>query len=306
MVKEDYQPGYVELHRTGELKRRSELAYARLPACDLCARDCGVDRRRETGLCRTGTRARVASASPHHGEEAPLRGWRGSGTIFFAHCNLSCQYCINYDISLLGEGRELEPEELAELMLQLAAADCHNVNLVSPSHVVPMFLAALDLAAGAGLRLPLVYNSGGYDSLTALQLLDGVVDIYMPDMKYADAAIAERYSGAADYPHHNQRAVKEMHRQVGDLAIDLQGLAQRGLLVRHLVLPAELAGTARIASFLAEEISRHTYVNVMAQYRPCYRADELPPLDRPLTREEYLAAVDTMREAGLHRLDGDG
>jgi putative pyruvate formate lyase activating enzyme len=248
-------------------------------------------------------RAVVSSFNPHFGEEAPLVGRGGSGTIFFTHCNLRCDYCQNYDISQLGHGEEVEPEDLARMMLYLQEMGCHNINLVSPTHVVPQILAGLLIAAEAGLRLPLVYNTGGYDALGTLQLLDGVVDIYMPDMKYADAEIGWTYSHVRDYPRHNQAAVREMHRQVGDLVLDEDGVARRGLLVRHLVLPEGLAGTAQIVRFLAEEISRNTYLNIMDQYRPCYRAHERPPLNRRITRQEYEEAVRLALEAGLHRLD---
>jgi putative pyruvate formate lyase activating enzyme len=296
-----FEPAYRQLARTGELSRRVEQAYAHLAACDLCAWNCRVDRRTAKGVCRTGTLAIVSSYGPHHGEENPLRGWLGSGTIFFAWCNLKCQFCQNYEISQLDEGREAQPEEIAAMMLELQEGGCHNINFVSPSHVVAQILAAI--AAEAGLRVPLVWNTGGYDSLTALQLLDGVVDIYMPDMKYSDAKVAQRFSKAKDYPAVNRAAVKEMHRQVGDLVMDERGVAKRGLLVRHLVLPNGLAGTAEVARFLAEEISRDTYINVMAQYRPCYRASQFPSLDRSITRAEYAEAVAACRAAELHRFD---
>jgi len=301
---ERFEPAYLALLRSGELKRRVAEAYARLEACDLCARTCGINRRLDPDKagCHTGERAWVSSYGPHFGEEDPLVGSGGSGTIFFTWCNLRCQYCQNYDISQLGQGREVEPEELARMMLSLQSQGCHNINLVSPSHVVPQILAGLLIAAEAGLRLPLVYNSGGYDSLQTLALLDGVVDIYMPDMKYADAAVARRYSGIGHYPAANQAAVKEMHRQVGDLTMDERGVARRGLLVRHLVLPEGLAGTAEIVRFLRDQVSPNTYINVMAQYRPCYRAHGLPPLNRPITTQEYAEAVRLAQEAGL-RLD---
>ena len=297
------EPVYLNLLRSGGLKRRAQDACEQLHACGLCGRECGVDRHEQPGACKTGVRSVVASYHPHLGEEDPLRGYRGSGTIFFAWCNLNCQFCQNYDISQLGHGQQIEPEELAGMMLSLQAQGCHNINLVSPTHVVPQILAALLIAAEAGLRLPLVYNTGGYDSLKALALLDGVVDIYMPDMKYADAESAHQYSKVKHYPTVNQAAVKEIHRQVGDLVLDENGIALRGLLVRHLVLPEGTAGTAEIARFLVEEISRDTYINVMDQYRPCYKAAELPPLDRPITRAEYKQAVQQAREAGLHRFD---
>jgi putative pyruvate formate lyase activating enzyme len=298
-----FEPAYLALLHSGELKRRAQAAYEQLRACDFCGRECRVDRCEELGACRTGVRALVSSFGPHHGEEDPLRGHQGSGTIFFAWCNLNCQYCQNYDISQLGHGQEIEPEELAKMMLSLQVQGCHNINFVSPTHVVPPILVALLIAAETGLRLPLVWNTGGYDSLATLELLDGVVDIYMPDIKYADEEIAHKYSKVRNYPAVNQAAVKEMHRQVGDLTVDENGIALRGLLVRHLVLPEEMSGTAEIARFLAEEVSRDTYINIMDQYRPCYRAAKLPSLARPVTRAEYEQAVQQARDAGLHRFD---
>ncbi len=299
-----FEPAYLRLLKDGELARRVAEAYVHLAACDVCPRGCLVNRRGgELGTCRTGERARVSSYGPHLGEEDPLRGWRGSGTIFFGRCNLKCQFCQNYDISQADAGDEAEPEQLAAIMLELQSLGCHNVNLVSPTHVVPQILAAVLLAGQAGLRLPLVYNTGGYDSLAMLKLLDGVVDIYMPDMKYADAEAARRYSGISNYPEANRAAVVEMHRQVGDLQMDERGIATRGLLVRHLVLPHNLAGTAEIVRFLAAEISPDTYLNVMDQYRPAYRAHQFPELARPITWGEYADALKLARAAGLHRLD---
>lgn len=299
----DFEPAYRALLSSGELRRRVQLAYDRLHACDFCGRQCRVDRYKTVGACRTEVRAVVSNYGPHFGEEDPLRGYRGSGTIFFAWCNLNCQYCQNYDISQLGNGREVEPQDIAAMMLALQAQGCHNINFVSPTHVLAPILAAALIAAEAGLRIPLVWNTGGYDSLEALALLDGVVNIYMPDMKYADEEIAYRYSRVRNYPAVNRAAVKEMHRQVGDLVLDERGIARCGLLVRHLVLPGGLAGTAEIVRFLAEEVSRDTYINVMDQYRPCYRAHEYPPLDRPITTREYEAAMEAARAAGLHRFD---
>ena len=298
-----FEPAYLSLLHSGELKQRVQAAYEHLRDCDFCGRECHVDRYEKLGACRTGTRAVVSSAGPHFGEEDPLRGYRGSGTIFFAWCNLNCQFCQNYDISQLGHGHKVEPEELAGMMLSLQAQGCHNVNLVSPTHVVAPILAALLIAAEAGLRLPLVWNTGGYDSLATLALLDGVVDIYMPDIKYADEEVAYKYSKVEHYPAVNQAATKEMHRQVGDLMLDEHGVALRGLLVRHLVLPEGLAGTPDISRFLAEDISENTYLNLMDQFRPCYKAAELPPLNRPITRAEYEQARQQARAAGLHRFD---
>lgn len=296
------EPGYVALHRTGELQARAERLVARLARCAVCAQGCVVNRLAgEPGECRTLRQARVASAGPHFGEEEVLVGSRGSGTIFFADCNLACVFCQNCDISAYGGGREVTAAELARIMLRLQAEGCHNINLVSPSHVVPQILEALVLAAGEGLRLPLVYNTGGYDALPTLKLLDGIIDIYMPDFKFADAEVARRVANARGYPTVARKAIAEMHRQVGDLVVDEQGLARRGLILRHLVMPGGLAGTREIMRFVAGEISRDTYVNIMGQYHPAHQAGQYPPLDRPVRRQEYLAAVRIAREEGLHR-----
>jgi putative pyruvate formate lyase activating enzyme len=263
-----------------------------------------VDRTQKIGFCKTGTEAMVSSAFPHMGEEDPLSGWQGSGTIFFAQCNLRCQFCQNYEISQLGDGQPISDDRLAALMLQLQALGCHNINLVSPSHVIPQIVAAVWIAAQAGLSIPLVYNTGGYDSPAGLALLDGIIDIYMPDMKYDDPVLAQRYSKILDYPARNRAAVREMHRQVGDLQIDEDGIALRGLLVRHLVLPEGIAGTAGVVRFLAEEISPNTYINIMGQYHPAWRVAErnTVPLHRSVTRTEVDEARVLAREAGM-RLD---
>jgi len=280
------------------------VAYQRLSECNICAWKCGIDRcAGETGICKTGIHARISSYGPHMGEEDPLRGWRGSGTIFFTRCNLRCQFCQNHDISQTDSGREVEPEDLAEMMLDLQNRGCHNINFVSPSHVVPQILAGLLVAAKAGLRIPLVYNTGGYDSLETLKLLDGVFDIYMPDMKYSSKRFARHYSKIPNYPEVNQAGVKEMHEQVGDLQLNERGVAQRGLLVRHLVLPNNLGGTAEIVRFLADEISPNTYLNLMDQYRPSFNAGKYPKLNRPLKNEEFQNAVKMAHDAGLQRLD---
>ena len=300
----NFEPAYTKLLQSGELRSKVVEAYRRLGECSGCAHMCGVNRLEGAlGICRTGERAKVSSYGPHLGEENPLRGWRGSGTIFFSRCNLRCQFCQNYDISQSDSGQEVEPEELAATMLELQARGCHNINFVSPSHVVPQILAGVLIAAQAGLQLALVYNTGGYDSLESLELLDGVIDIYMPDMKYASRQIARHYSKIRNYPQVNQAAVKEMHRQVGDLEIDKRGIATRGLLVRHLVLPFRLAGTGKIVQFLAEEISTNTYLNLMDQYRPAHKARQYPKLNRPITIQEYAEAVKLAHAAGLHRLD---
>lgn len=245
----------------------------------------------------------VSSYGPHFGEEAPLVGRNGSGTIFFSYCNLHCVFCQNYTISQLGEGEPVARETLASMMLSLQDRGCHNINLVSPTHVVPYILEALDIAAAKGLHLPLVYNTGGYDAIETLKLLDGIVDIYMPDMKYSDGKTAERLSSIKDYPKINRAAVKEMHRQVGDLKLDEDGIAQRGLLVRHLVLPNGLAGTQAIVKFLANEVSTNTYLNIMSQYRPCHKAFEIPGLDRSPRDQEFSDAIKLAHQQGLHRLD---
>jgi putative pyruvate formate lyase activating enzyme len=271
--------------------------------CVLCGRHCQVNRHEQPGSCRTGLKARVASFNPHHGEENPLRGRRGSGTIFFSWCNLRCQYCQNANISQQPAGDEVDAKELAVIMLWLQHQGCHNINLVSPSHVISPILDALLVAVEMGLRLPLVYNTGGYDSPEGLALLEGVIDIYMPDMKYSDAKVALKMSKVSNYPRINRAAVREMHRQVGDLVLDKAGIAQRGLLVRHLVLPRNQAGSAKTFKFLADEISTDTYLNIMAQYRPAYRASDYPPFDRPLTHQEYEKAVELAHHYGLHRLD---
>lgn len=298
-------PRYLKLS-PGELQRRSQAAVARLAACDLCARHCRVDRLAgKEGLCRTGRWAAVASAGPHFGEERPLVGYGGSGTIFFSACNLACVFCQNYDISRLDQGHPLPADGLASLMLDLQEKGCENINFVSPSHVTAQILEALPLAVEAGLRLPLVYNTGGYDSREALQLLDGIVDIYMPDMKYADEEVGRRLSGVTGYASRNRAAVLEMHRQVGDLLVDERGLAVSGLLVRHLVLPEGLAGTPETVAFLATAVSPATYVNIMGQYRPCHGAHRIPGLNRRPRPEEMEAAVQAARAAGLTRLDGD-
>ena len=302
---ERFEPAYLRLSRSGELAERARLARAHLEDCDLCARYCRVNRLQGTrgAVCRTGERAVVSSFGPHHGEEGCLRGRRGSGTIFFTWCNLRCVYCQNWEISWKGAGGELGDAELAAVMLNLQDMGCHNINFVSPSHVVAQVLAALAIAAERGLRLPLVYNTGGYDSPEALALLDGVIDIYMPDLKYGDPELARSFSHIRDYPRFNQAAVREMHRQVGDLVLDRDGLALRGLLVRHLVLPDGIAGTEEVMRFLAREISTRTYINVMDQYRPCFKAGRSPGVDRALMTVEFQEAVAIAERYGLDRLD---
>ncbi len=304
MATGEFVPAYLGNLSEDELRQRAEQALEHLKACDVCPRNCRKNRLTGSlGICRIGALARVSNYGPHRGEEDPLRGWRGSGTIFFTGCSLRCQYCQNHDISQSQAGSEIQTQELAAIMLELQALGCHNINLVTPTHVIPQILAAVLLASQAGLRLPLVYNTGGYDSLEMLKLLDGVIDIYMPDMKYASDQIARYYSKVPHYPEINRAAVREMHRQVGDLQIDETGLARRGLLVRHLVLPYGLAGTDQVVHFLADEISRETYLNLMDQYRPAFNARQYPKLNRSLHDREYELALELALTAGLHRLD---
>jgi putative pyruvate formate lyase activating enzyme len=270
----------------------------------MCPRGCGVDRLAdERGLCGGARLASLASMGPHFGEERPLVGWGGSGTLFFSGCTLRCAFCQNAEISQLGEGRPLEARELAGAMLAVQELGCHNLNLVTPTHVTAQILEALCLAAEEGLRLPIVYNCGGYESLETLALLEGVVDIYMPDLKYMDPAMGLRYSGVPDYPQVARAALLEMQRQVGELQLDASGVAWRGLLVRHLVLPGGAAGTAEAVGFIARELSPHTYLNLMDQYRPCHRIHADPLLGRRLSAAEYQEALRLAREAGLTRLD---
>lgn len=283
-----------------ELKWRVAAGYRRLRCCDICPRRCAVNRLRgERGACRGGREPVVSSFAPHFGEEAPLVGYNGSGTIFFAYCTLNCIFCQNFEISHLGMGEAVSVKELARLMLTLQKLGCHNINLVSPTHFVPQILAALAIAMGSGLNLPIVYNTSGYENLQTLKLLDGVVDIYMPDFKYTNPEAAEKYSGARDYPEVVKEALVEMQRQVGDLTLDERGIATRGLLVRHLVLPEEVANTEEVVGFLAREVSPHCFVNIMAQYRPAHRAREFPPLDRRITPAEYRSAVKAAVKKGL-------
>lgn len=295
---------YLELCRSGKLAERVEAARALLETCHVCPRCCGTNRLDgDVGKCRTANEAMVSSYGPHFGEESPLVGKYGSGTIFFTNCNLRCLFCQNYSISQLGEGERVSKEELALMMLSLQARGCHNINLVSPTHVVPQILEALDIAVESGLHVPLVYNTGGYDSVETLSILDGIVDIYMPDMKYGDENIARELSGIENYPQVNKAAIREMHRQVGDLQTSQEGVAQRGLLVRHLVLPKGLAGTKDVVDFIAKEISPNTYVNIMAQYHPCYKAHEIPSLAVRISKAELREAVELAHQAGLSRLD---
>ncbi|MBP1726084.1 MAG: Radical domain protein [Deltaproteobacteria bacterium] len=297
-------PSYLKAHREGILRERIAAALAILERCRLCPRHCEVNRLKgEQGVCQTGRQAIVSSHNAHFGEEDPLVGRGGSGTIFLTQCNLLCVFCQNYEISHMGEGAPVQAGDLADMMVTLQGQGCHNINFVTPTHVVPQLLEALPEAIERGLRVPLVYNCGGYEEVATLHLLDGLVDIYMPDFKFWDSQVAERYCKATDYPEKARLAVKEMHRQVGDLTVDDMGIARRGLLIRHLVMPDGLAGTRDIMRFLATEVSKNTYVNVMSQYRPCGEAYRYRELQRMITVEEYREAVRMAHEEGIHRLD---
>lgn len=275
-----------------------------LKACEICPRRCGVNRLSgERGRCNTGRRAVVCSFHPHFGEEPELVGTHGSGTIFFSFCNLLCNFCQNFDISHRGEGRTVTDAQLAGFMLELQRMGCHNINLVTPTHVVPQIVAALEIAREKGLTVPIVYNSSGYDRVSTLKQLAGIIDIYMPDFKFWSPEVAARTCEAPDYPEVARRAIVEMHRQVGSLCTNRSGIARRGLLIRHLVLPENLAGTREIAKFIVEEVSPDTYVNIMPQYRPCGMAHKTAGLDRRLKAREYLAAVKTARAQGLTRIN---
>ncbi len=299
-------PSYLTLFERGILADRIRAAQEMLRECTVCPRLCRVNRfESRQGKCRTNALPVVSSYNPHFGEEAPLVGRRGSGTIFFTSCSLRCVFCQNWEISHLMLGKEISHQRLAKMMVELQAMGCHNINFVTPTHMVPQILAALPYAIDSGLRIPLVYNTGGYDRVETLWLLDGVFDIYMPDIKYMDPAHARRYSGAEDYPQVVRAAVREMHRQVGDLVLDERGLAVRGLLVRHLVMPGGVAGTREVMRFLAREVSPDTYVNLMDQYRPCGQAYRYPEIARPTTEDEFEAAMEATRKEGISRLDRD-
>jgi putative pyruvate formate lyase activating enzyme len=307
MAEPEHSPGYLRLHRSGELEERAERAYEVLRDCVLCPRECHVNRiEGETGFCRTGLLPVVASYNPHFGEEPPLVGQRGSGTIFFSGCNMRCDYCQNFEISQGGVGYAITCDDLAGIMLRLQEMGCHNINLVTPTHVVPQILMAVNIAAGMDLQIPLVYNSGGYDSVETLRLLEGVIDIYMPDAKYGRDDVALALSHAPNYTASMKAALKEMHRQVGDLVIE-DGIALRGMIIRHLVLPANLANSEIVIEFIAREVSRDSYVNIMGQYRPAGRVlrgglnPAFAALRRPITAEEYACTVRCARENGLHR-----
>lgn len=284
-----------------ELQKRIEDAYNLLESCRVCPRECGVNRLKndKLGFCRSGLNPAISSVNAHHGEEPPLSGTKGSGTIFLTNCNLRCVYCQNYPISQLGNGAERTPGELAGQMIWLQEQGCHNLNLVTPTHFMPQILKAFGIARERGFNLPIVYNTSGYESLEALRLLDGIVAIYLPDMRYSDDAVARTYSVAPHYPEINRAAIKEMYRQVGNLVLDEDGIATRGLIIRHLILPGGLSGTEGVMKFLAEEISKDVYISLMSQYFPAFKAHEFKELSRRITADEYEEAYQTMRKYGL-------
>ncbi|MFO7859915.1 MAG: radical SAM protein [Desulfosalsimonas sp.] len=299
-----YRPAYLETHKTGKLAEKIRRAYETLQDCTLCPRQCHVNRTAgETGICGIANHMIISGGHPHFGEESPLVGRHGSGTIFITGCSLTCCFCQNWEISHECRGEPVTAQQAADMMMELQALGCHNINFVTPTHVVPQILSALEKAVEKGLHIPLVYNCGGYETQETLRLLQGIIDIYMPDLKFMDPGIARRACDAPDYPETAKAALKEMHRQVGDLLVNPQGIAVRGLLVRHLVLPENLAGTREAMAFIAKEISPNTYVNIMSQYRPMGHAAKVPELARPVGPGEYRDAVNAAREERIHRLD---
>lgn len=301
-----FQPSYINLYKTGELFERIEKARILLKECQICPRRCNVNRlENKVGICKVGTLPKVSNYNPHFGEESPLVGRHGSGTIFITSCNLGCVFCQNSDISHRSDGHEISLERFAQMMIELQRIGCHNINFVTPTHVLPQILEALPLAIKKGLKIPLVYNTGGYDLVETLQLVEGVFDIYMPDFKFSDNEVANSLCKAKDYPQVVMGAMKEMHRQVGDLVINDYGIAERGLIVRHLIIPNGLAGTRKVMRFLVQEISPHTYVNIMDQYHPWYLSHKYLEINRCINDEEFENALQIAREEGVHRLDSN-
>jgi len=297
-----FSPSYISLYEKGELIQRIKLLKEFLKECRLCPRECRVNRLDgEVGVCQAGSDLMVSSAFPHFGEEPPLVGYHGSGTIFLAHCNLRCIFCQNYDISHLGGGERITYSDMARIMLRLQEMGCHNINFVTPTHYAPQIVASLPEAIEKGLRLPIVYNCSGYESIEVIRLLEGVVDIYMPDAKYMDERHSKRFSNAPDYPEVIKEVLKEMHRQVGDLTTNSKGVAERGLLIRHLVMPGGVASSEAVLRFIAEEISVHSYVNIMDQYRPEYRAHEYSEINHRITPKEYMEAIQWAKRYRLYR-----
>ena len=285
-----------------KLANNLQKAWGLLESCSLCPRRCGVNRLKgQKGLCNTGLKPKVYSFMPHHGEEPPISGKNGSGTIFFSFCNMNCVYCQNYEFSQLGKGKEVREKELAGIMLELKNLGCHNINLVSPTHIMPQILKSLEIALEKGLDIPIVYNTGGYELPEVVSLLDGIIDIYLADMRYADNAAAIKYSGAPGYPEFNRQSIKEMYRQTGAVDFDDSGIMKKGLIIRHLVLPDNASGTAEIMRFISQEVSADTYISLMSQYYPCYRSGEFPEINRRISRDEYRQAQEAMEEYGMDK-----
>jgi putative pyruvate formate lyase activating enzyme len=296
-----FEPSYLKLYKSGELERRVVRLYKILESCELCPRKCRVNRvEGEKGYCGSGMSLTISSYGSHFGEEPEITGFNGSGTIFLTNCNLLCVYCQNYETSHLGDGEEVSISKAVEVMLSLQTRGCHNINLVTPTHYTPQLVKTIFEATGRGLKLPIFWNCSGYENVETIKLLDGIVDIYKPDMKYSESESAKKYSNAPDYFERSKEAIREMHRQVGDLKVNERGIAYRGLLIRHLVLPNNLAGSEKVLEFAAE-LSKHCYVNIMAQYRPCGTAYEYEELSRRITATEYLKVIDYARKLGLHR-----
>ncbi len=302
---EGWRPAYEKLEKEGKFEQRVKKAYSLFQRCLLCPRQCGVNRQKgEKGFCQAPAKAMVYSYHPHFGEEVPLVGEHGSGTIFFSHCNLRCIFCQNWPIAHEGRGKQVEDEELADMMIDLQKMGCPNINLVTPTHVMPNILGATRIALKKGLHIPVMYNTSGYERIEMLKIIDGVIDIYKPDVKYMDSAQAGKYSsGASDYPEVTKKAVLEMHRQVGVLQSDKEGLAVRGVIIRHLVMPNRVAGTEKFAKWVAENLPKNTYVNIMAQYRVEYKAYDYPEIARGITVEEFLEAMQWAKKYGLFNLD---
>ena len=303
-----FEPAYLALHRTGELKRRGEELWNIMERCELCPRQCGVNRiAGDEGFCGSSAQLEIASFHPHFGEERPLVGRGGSGTIFLSNCSLRCVFCINWQISQGGEGEPVDIADMADMMIALQRRGCHNINVVTPTHYSPHIVLAIDRAAGLGLRLPIVYNTCGWERVEILKRLDGIVDIYLPDFKYASGDMAAKYSSNAEtYPDITKETLLEMHRQVGVAHPARDGIMYRGLMIRHLVMPNDVSGTCEVIAWIAANLPLDTYLNIMAQYRPMYRAHEFPEINRRLTRDEYRAAVQCARDAGLTNLDVQG
>jgi putative pyruvate formate lyase activating enzyme len=303
-----FSPAYLELHKSGELKKRGGELWNMMKSCRLCPRECGAGRLEgEEGFCQASSELEISSYHPHFGEERPLVGRGGSGTIFFTNCSLRCVFCINWEISQGGQGRRSRIEDLARMMLELQKMGCPNINLVTPTHYSAHIVLAVDIAAGKGLKLPLVYNTSGWERLEILKILDGIVDIYLPDFKYSEGTMAEKYSSGADtYPEMTQAALLEMHRQVGVARPAADGLMDRGLMIRHLVMPGGVSGTKGVIEWISRNLPKDTYLNIMSQYRPMYKAFEYPEISRKITRSEYEEAVKTAKEAGLTNLDIQG